>query len=47
MKLIEDERNLLKQLSDDGYQPGWHKLVMAPRTSISYDPALGPPPYQY
>ena len=46
MKLIEIERSLLKQLSDDGYQPGWHRLVMAPRASMSFDPVTGPPPYQ-
>jgi hypothetical protein len=47
MELMEVERDLLKQLSDDGYQHGWHRIVMAPRTSVSTDPTVGPPPYEH
>jgi len=47
MELMEVERDLLKQLSEDGYQHGWHRIVMAPRTSVSTDPTVGPPPYEH
>lgn len=47
MELMEAERELFRQLSDDGYRPGWHKIVMAPRTPVSNDQLGGPPPYQY
>jgi len=47
MRLMEAEKDLLKQLSDDSYQPGWHKIVMAPRTPLSNDHIGEPPPYEY
>lgn len=47
MRLMEGEKILLKQLSDDSYQPGWHKIVMAPRTPLTNDNIGGPPPYEY
>ncbi len=47
MELMETERELLKQLSEESYQPGWHKIALAPRTPISNDPIGGPPPYEY
>jgi len=47
MRLIEAEKDLLKQLSDDNYQPGWHKIVMAPRTPPTSDQLSEPPPYEY
>ena len=47
MKLMDTERELLRQISEDNYRPGWHKIVMAPRTPISNDRIGDPPPYQY
>lgn len=47
MKLFEAERDLLKRLSDDNFQPGWHRIVMAPRASASIHPFPAPPPYGY
>jgi hypothetical protein len=47
MRSVEAERDLLKQLSDDSYKPGWHKIVMAPRTPLTNDPIDEPPPYEY
>jgi hypothetical protein len=47
MKLIEDEKELYRQLNDDNYTPGWNKIVMIPRTKISSanDHFGEPPPY--
>jgi len=47
MRLMEAEKDLLKRLSDDSYRPGWHKIVMAPRTPLTTDPISEPPPYEY
>ncbi|CAF2550353.1 unnamed protein product [Rotaria sp. Silwood2] len=47
IKLKQVERDLLQQLSNDGYQPGWHKMVIAPRTPLTNDPIGQPPPYEY
>ncbi len=47
MRLMEVEKDFLKQLSDDSYQPGWHKIVMAPRTPGTNDEKGQPPPYEY
>jgi hypothetical protein len=48
MKLIEAEKDLLKQLSDDSYRPSWHKIAMVPRTSLPNDNiSAPPPPYEY
>lgn len=47
MKLMEAEKDLLKQLSDDSYRPGWHKIVMAPCTSTTNGQGFEPPPYEY
>ena len=47
MKLIEAEKDLLRQLNDDSYQTGWHKLAIAPRTPLSNDEIGAPPPYDY
>lgn len=45
MRLAEAERDLLKQLSEDNYQPGWHRMIIAPRSPIS-DDEQKPPPYE-
>ncbi len=46
MKLIEDEKELYRQLNEDNYTPGWNKVIRIPRTESSYDDNLGePPPY--
>jgi len=47
MQLADAERDLLKQLSDDSYQPGWHKITIAPRTPITNGHTGEPPPYDY
>ncbi|CAF0902844.1 unnamed protein product [Adineta steineri] len=50
VKLHEDEKELYKQLNDDNFQPGWHKIIRIPRkTSITHTGNLNtpPPPYQY
>ena len=47
MRLMEAERDLLKRLSEDNFQPGWHRIVMAPRTTASNDQIPDPPPYEY
>lgn len=45
IRLAETERELLKQMSDDHYRPGWHRMVIAPRTPMS-DEETQPPPYE-
>lgn len=45
IRLAETERELLKQMSDDNYRPGWHRMVIAPRTPMS-DEETQPPPYE-
>ncbi len=46
MRLIEEEKDLLRQLSEENYRPGWHKVVMVPRGTSTVDDSLGePPPY--
>jgi protein-S-isoprenylcysteine O-methyltransferase Ste14 len=47
MRLVENEKDLLKQLTDDNYRPGWHRIVMAPFTPPVNDQIPEPPPYQY
>jgi hypothetical protein len=47
MRLVDAEKDLLKQLSDDSYQPGWHKIVIAPRSPLVNDTVGQPPPYDY
>jgi hypothetical protein len=47
MRLNEAERDLLKHLSDDSFQHGWHRIVMAPRTPLTNDHIGEPPPYVY
>jgi protein-S-isoprenylcysteine O-methyltransferase Ste14 len=47
VRLVAEERDLLRQLSDENYRPGWHKVVMVPRGKSAVDDALGePPPYK-
>ncbi|CAF1290223.1 unnamed protein product [Adineta ricciae] len=46
MKNNEAEKDLLRQLTDD-YQPGWHRMVIAPRTPLANEQAGEPPPYEY
>ena len=46
MRLVETEKDLLRQLGDDNYRPGWHKIVMAPRGSSNNDQINEPPPYE-
>ena len=46
LRLAEAERELLKQMSDDHYRPGWHRMVIAPRTPMS-DEEAHPPPYEF
>lgn len=45
--LKEAEKELLKQLSNDGYQPGWHKIIIAPITPGQEGSNGQPPPYEY
>jgi len=47
MRLSEIEKDFLKQITDDNYRPGWHKIVIAPRTPSTSDPINEPPPYEY
>ncbi|CAF3788589.1 unnamed protein product [Adineta steineri] len=47
MRLNDVEKDLLKQISDDNYKPGWHRIVMAPRTPLTADRIGAPPPYEY
>ncbi|CAF0776923.1 unnamed protein product [Rotaria sordida] len=48
MKLKQVDKDFLQQLSNDGYQPGWHKMVIAPRTPPTNDSSgQPPPPYEY
>ncbi|CAF1024072.1 unnamed protein product [Rotaria sordida] len=48
MKMIESEGALLKQLSDEHFQPGWHKPIMIPRSATWLDDNYEePPPYNY
>ncbi|CAF1186964.1 unnamed protein product [Rotaria magnacalcarata] len=46
-KLKQAEKDLLKQLSNDGYQHGWHRIVIAPFTPQVDDQNCRPPPYEY
>ena len=43
IRLAQAERDLLKQMTDDGFQPGWHKMVLVPRTPNEENSQ--PPPY--
>lgn len=46
--MVEAEKELLKQLGDDSYQPLWHKIPMVPRSTASFDYNFDePPPYDY
>ncbi|CAF3394996.1 unnamed protein product [Rotaria sp. Silwood1] len=47
IQLKQSEKDLLQQLSNDAYQPGWHKTVIAPRTPTTNDQLGQPPPYEY
>ena len=42
-RLIQAEKELFKQLSDDSYRPGWHKIPMVTRPSSTNEP----PPYEH
>lgn len=44
IRLIQAEKDLLKQMSEDGFQPGWYRMVMAPQTPTANDQSA-PPPY--
>jgi len=46
IRLMEAEKDLLRQLSDDGYQPGWHRMLIAPRPPSSNENMSEPPPYE-
>ena len=45
MRIVEAERELLRQLTDDHYRPGWHRMTIAPRSPMGDNPHP-PPPYE-
>ena len=46
MRLIEEEKELYRQLVDDDYRPSWHQVLKKPRKkSKVHDEFVSPPPY--
>jgi len=47
LKLIEEEKELYRQLTDESYIPSWHRAIPVPRASSTDDERFGePPPYK-
>ncbi len=48
IKLIEEEKELYRQLNEDNYTPNWNKIIRIPRTNDDDDDdSSEPPPYNY
>lgn len=47
MRLVEEERQLYEQLTNEQYSSAWHEVMRFPRNSaISDDDFEAPPPYR-
>ena len=46
VELIEDEHNLIRQLNNDGYRPGWARTALL-RATLPKDDDLDQPPPPY
>jgi hypothetical protein len=46
MRLIEDDKQLYRQLTEETYPTNWHQVIRIPRhTSAAGDSDEEPPPY--
>jgi type II secretory pathway component PulL len=44
MRLIEEEKELYRQLADESFTPSWPRIIAIPRTTSSFDDTLDEPP---
>jgi len=46
MQRLEAEKELLRQISDENYRPGWYKIKLAPTPKTTFPTSDTPPPYE-
>ncbi len=44
MKLIEEEKELYRQLADESFTPGWPRIIAIPRSLSAFDDVFDEPP---